>query len=286
MSCNEAFGNLSLFPSSCWVGVCVYFGVLKKSFVDTELALGGSLSLNEEVYLLHHYGILFCSYNFGILCWDETKEHCWAFSSVQSLSRVRLFETPETAACQASLSITNSWSLLKPMSIESVMPASHLILWRPLLLLPSIFPSIRVFSNESALRIRWPKYWSLSFSISPSTEHPGLISFRMDWLRSLKLLELMVLSLPLPQQLNYFLLPAAYFLLTNSFLLPASPKAADRFQKGREVFMARLEQLKHFLFFFFVCCWYCCLCLSFVPNTGISWTGSEKLHNAVWIQWR
>ena len=103
-------------------------------------------------------------------------------SSVQSLSRVRLFVTPWTAACQASLSITNSQSLPKLMSIESVMPSNHLILCHPLLLLPSIFPSIRVFSNESALHIRWPKYWSFSFSISPSNEHPGLISFRMDWL--------------------------------------------------------------------------------------------------------
>ena len=104
------------------------------------------------------------------------------FSSVQSLSHVRLFATPWTAARQASLSITNSWTLLKPMSLELVMPSSHLILCCPLLLLPSIFPSIRVFSNESALRIRWPKYWSFSFSISPSNEHPGLISFRIDWL--------------------------------------------------------------------------------------------------------
>ena len=89
---------------------------------------------------------------------------------------------PWTAAHQASLSITNSWSLLKLMSIESVMPSNHLILCRPLLLLPSIFPSIRVFSNESALHIKWPKYWSFSFNISPSNEHPRLISFRMDWL--------------------------------------------------------------------------------------------------------
>ena len=102
--------------------------------------------------------------------------------SVQSLSRVRLFETPWTAAHQASLSITNSRSLLKLMSIESVMPSSHLILCRPLLLLPPIPPSIRVFSKESTLHMRWPKYWSFSFSISPSNEHPGLISFRMDWL--------------------------------------------------------------------------------------------------------
>ena len=103
-------------------------------------------------------------------------------SSVQTLSRVRLFVTPWTAACQASLSITNSWSLLKLMSIKLVMPSNYLILCHPLLLLLSIFPSIRVFSNESALHIRWPKYQSFSFNISPSNEHPGLISFRMDWL--------------------------------------------------------------------------------------------------------
>ena len=102
--------------------------------------------------------------------------------SVQSLSHVRLFVTPWTIACQASLSITNSQSSPKPMSIESVMPSKHLILCRPLLLLPSIFPSITVFSNESALHIKWPKYWSFSFNTSPSNEHPGLITFRMDWL--------------------------------------------------------------------------------------------------------
>ena len=104
------------------------------------------------------------------------------FNKVQLLSCVRLFATPWTTVCQASLSITNSQSLLKLMSVESVMPSSHLILCRPLLLLPSIFPSIRVFSNESVLRIRWPKYWSFSFSISPSKVYSGLISFRMDWL--------------------------------------------------------------------------------------------------------
>ena len=106
----------------------------------------------------------------------------YQFSSVQSLSCVRIFATPWTAACQASLSITNSRSLPKLMSIESVIPSNHLILYHPLLLLPSIFLNIRVFSNESALCIRWPKYWSFSFNISPSSEHPGLISFRTDWL--------------------------------------------------------------------------------------------------------
>ena len=104
------------------------------------------------------------------------------FSSVQSLSRVWLFATPWTAACQASLSITNSWSLLKLMSIESVMPSNHLILCCPLLFLPSVFPSIRIFSNESALCIRWPNHWSFSFNISPSNEYPEPISLRMDWL--------------------------------------------------------------------------------------------------------
>ena len=103
-------------------------------------------------------------------------------SSVQLLSCVGLFSTPWTAAQQSSLSITNSRSSLRLMSIQSVMPSSHLILCRPLLLLPSIPPSIRVFSNESALHMRWPKYWSFSFSIIPSKEIPGLISFRMDWL--------------------------------------------------------------------------------------------------------
>ena len=108
----------------------------------------------------------------------------WGFlsSSVQSLSRVQPFATPWTTALQASLSITNSRSSPKLMSIELVMPSNHLILCRPLLLLPSIFPSIRVFPNESALHIRWPRYWCFSFNINPSNEHPGLISFRMDWL--------------------------------------------------------------------------------------------------------
>ena len=112
------------------------------------------------------------------------------FSSVQSLSSVWLFATPWITARQASLSITNSQSLPKLMSIESVMPSSHLILCHPLLQ-PSIFPSIRVFSNESALHIRWPKYWSFSFNISPNSEHPELISFRMDWLDLLAVQEIL-----------------------------------------------------------------------------------------------
>ena len=110
------------------------------------------------------------------------KDNICHFSSVQSLSPVQLFVTPLTASHQGSLSITNSRSLPKIMSIESVITSKHLNLYRPLLLLPSILPSIRVFSNESTLRIRWPKHWSFSFSIIPSNEHPGLIFFRMDWL--------------------------------------------------------------------------------------------------------
>ena len=114
--------------------------------------------------------------------WSGIFKHIVQLSSVKLLSRVRLFATPWITARQASLSITNSWSLPKPMSIKSVMPSNHLILCRPLLLLPPIPPSIRVFSIESTLHMRWPKYWSFSFSIIPSNEYPGLISFRMDWL--------------------------------------------------------------------------------------------------------
>ena len=118
-------------------------------------------------------------------------------SSVQSLSHVQLFAIPWIAARQASLSITNSQNSPKLMSIKSVLPSSHLILYHPLLLLPPIPPSIRVFSNESALCIRWPKYWSFSFTISPSNEHPGLISFRMDWL------DLLAVQGPLKNLLQY-----------------------------------------------------------------------------------
>ena len=116
----------------------------------------------------------------GLISQSIDPQHSVQFSSVQSLSRVPLFVTPWTTAHQASLSITNSRSPPKSMSIESMMPSNHLILYRPLLLLPSILPSIRVFSNKSTLHIRWPKYWSFSFNISPSNEHPGLIPFRMD----------------------------------------------------------------------------------------------------------
>ena len=140
---------------------------------------------------LVHFSILVSMRGDTLLCFVTTCQGphllvipiiSFSVSSVQSLSCVRFFATPWTAACQVSLSLINSRSLLKLMSIESVMPSSHLILCHPLLLPPSIFPSIRVFSNESVLCIRWPKYWSFSFSISPSNEYSGLISFRMDWL--------------------------------------------------------------------------------------------------------
>ena len=123
--------------------------------------------------------IYVCNLTYNLYKWFGITDQ---FSSVQSLSRVRLIATPWIAARQASLSITNSWSWLRLMPIDSVMPSSHLILCCPLLLLPPVPPSIRVFSNESTLRMRWPKYWSFSFSISPSNEHQEMISFRIDWL--------------------------------------------------------------------------------------------------------
>ena len=142
----------------------------------TEPTLFGFLWDSKEI--LHaKYATKIILTPFGL----KKKKSPFGFSSVQSLSLVRLFVIPWTSALQASLSITNSQSLPKLLSIESVMPSNHLILCHPLLLLPSIFPRIRVFSNESALHIRWPNYWSFSFN-SPSNEHPGLISFRMDWL--------------------------------------------------------------------------------------------------------
>ena len=138
---------------------------------------------NHKIWSLRLCETLICSLKYQSKCTHKILvSWLFQFSSVQSLSHVQLSENPWTAAHQASLSITNSRSSLKLMSIESVMPSNHLTLCRPLLLPPSIFPSIRVFTNESALRIRWPKYWSFSFNISPSNEHPGLISFRMDWL--------------------------------------------------------------------------------------------------------
>ena len=137
-------------------------------------------TLKRKFFANHHLSPPHCWLRYD----HSTNESCILrmFSSVQLLSHVWLFATPWTVACQASLSITNSQSLPKIMSIEMVMPSSHHILCCPLLLLPSIFPSITVFSNESALHIRWPNYWCFSLNISPSNEHPGLISFRMNWL--------------------------------------------------------------------------------------------------------
>ena len=148
------------------------------------------------------------------------------FSSVQSLSHVWLFATPWIAACQASLSITNSWSLPKLMSIKPVMPSSHLILCCPLFLLTPIPPSIRVFSNESVLRIRWPKFSSFSFSISPSNEHPRLISFRMDWLDLLTVQEtLEVKSLQHHSSKASILRRSAFFIVQLSHPYMATGKA-------------------------------------------------------------
>ena len=141
----------------------------------------GTFVTTDELAMTHHSHPESTVYT-GVQSWA-----CifYQFSSIQSLSSLRLSVTPWTAAHQASLSFTNSRSLLKLKSIKSVMPSDHLILCRPLLLLPSILPSIRVFSNESFLHIRWPKYWTFSFSISPSNEYPGLISFRIGWFDSI-----------------------------------------------------------------------------------------------------
>ena len=150
------------------------------------------------------------------------------FSSVQSLSHVRLFATPWIAARQASLSITNYQSLLKLMSIESVMPSNHLILCRPLLL-PSIFPSIRVFSNESALHMRGPKYWSFSFNIIPSKEHPGLI-FRMDWLDLLALQGTLESSTPQFKSINSLVLSFLYSPTLTSIMTTGKTIALTRWK--------------------------------------------------------
>ena len=167
------------------------------------------------------------------------------FSSVQSLSRVRLFATPWVAAFQASLSITNSWSLRKLMSIESVMPSSHLILCHPLLLVPLIPPSIRVFSNESALRMRWPKYWSFSFSISPSIEHPGLISFRMDWLDPLAVLG------TLKSLLQHHSSKASILLGSAFFIVQLSPPYTTT---GKTIALTRRTFVAKWCLCFLMCC--------------------------------
>ena len=168
--------------------------------------------------------------------------------SVQSLSRVRLFATPWIAARQASLSITNSWSSLKLTSIELVMPSSHLILCCPLLLLPSIFPSIRVFSSESALHIRWPKYWSFSFSISPYNEHPGLISFRMDWLYPLAVQGTLKSLLQHHSSKASILWFSAFFTvqLSHPYMTTRKTTALTRWTSSRTTLSSRTTQI-HFV---------------------------------------
>ena len=162
------------------------------------------------------------------------------FSSVQSLSRVRLFVTPWTAARQVSLSITNPQSPAKSMSIESVMPSNNLILCHPLLLLPSIFPSVRVFSNESALRIRWPNYWSFSFNIHPSNEHPGLISFRMDWL------DLLAVQGTLKSLLQHHSSKASILLHSASFIVHIMRNAGlDEAQAGIKIARRNIKNLRY-----------------------------------------
>ena len=203
------------------------------------------MSKNNYSFLTWYSGLAFPSLEeFSTVCCDHTvkgfhivneaevdqihsnkiKSIKLKFSSVQSLSHVWLFAIPWTAARQASLSITNSWSLPKLMSIELVMPSNHLILCRPLLLLPSIFPSIRVFSNESALCIRWPKYWSFSFNISPSNEHPGLIFFRMDWLNLLAVQVTLKSLLQHHSSKASILLCSAFFIVQLSHLYMTTGK--------------------------------------------------------------
>ena len=175
------------------------------------------------VYLKHTLLVVITSFSL-LPCYSmrlkvERKECLWlGFSSVHSLSPVWLFATPWTVAHQASLSITNSWSLLKLMSIESVMPSNHLIHCHPLLLLPSIFPSIRVFSSKSVLCIRWPKYQGFSFNISPSNKYSELISFRMDWLDLLAVQGTLKESSPTPQFRSISSLALSFLYSPNSHI--------------------------------------------------------------------
>ena len=174
------------------------------------------------------------------------------FSSVQSLSHVRLFATPWTAALQASLSITNSQSLPILLSIESVMPSNHLILFRPLLHLPSIFPSIRDFSNESALHIRWPKYWSFNFKISLSNEHPGLISFRMDWLDLLAVQETLKSILQHHSSKVSILCNSAFFMvkLSHPYMITGKTIALTRWTSVGKAMSLNFNMLSRFVIAF------------------------------------
>ena len=164
------------------------------------------------------------------------------FSSVQSFRHVRLSVTPWAAACQASLSITDYCSLLKLMSIESVMPSNHLVFCHPVLLLPSIFPSIRVFSNESVLRIRWPKYWSFSFSISRSNEYSGLISFRMDWL-DLLAVQGTLKSLPQHHRSKTSILLCSAFFIVQLSHLYLEKRTAKPIALTRQTFVGKVMSL-------------------------------------------
>ena len=166
-------------------------------------------------------------------------------SSVQSLSRVWLFETPWTAAHQASQSITNSWSFLKLLSIESVMPSNHIILYHPLLFSPLIFPSIRVFSNESALPISWPKYWSFSFNLSPFNEYWGLISFRVDWLDLLAVQGALKSLLQHHSSKASILQHSAFFIVQLSYPYTTTGKTTDL---TRQTFVGKVMSL------LFKCC--------------------------------
>ena len=167
------------------------------------------------------------------------------FSSIQSLSRVRLFATPCPAAHQASLSIANSWSLLKLMSIEQVMPSNHLILCCPLLLMPSIFSSIRVFSNESVLCIRWPQYWSFRFSISPSNEYSGLISFRMNWV------DLLAVQGTLKSLLRHHSSKASILQLSAFFIVQLSHPYMIT---GKTIALTRRNFVGKVISLFLICC--------------------------------
>ena len=177
--------------------------------------------------------------------WSARKSIGPQFSSVQYLSHVWLFATPWTAACQASLYITNSRSLLKLMSIELMVPSNHLILCCPHLLLPSIFPSIRVFSNESALHIRWPKYWSFSFNISPSNEYSGLVSFRMDWL------DLLAVQGTLKSLLQHHSSKASILLCSAFFIVQVSHPYMTT---GKTIALTRWTFVGKVMPLLFICC--------------------------------
>ena len=187
------------------------------------------------------------------------------FSSVQLLSRVQLFETPWTTAHQASLFITNSWSLLQLMSIESVMPSNHLILCHPLLLLPSIFLSIRVFSNESVIHITWPKYWSFSFKISPSNEYSRLISFRMDWMDLLAVQGTLESFFQHHTSKAFILQCSAFFIVQLSHPYMTTGKTIAL---TRQTFVGRVM---------FLLLWKTCKIKPVSPKGNQSWYSLEKL---------